>query len=87
MALRNDDWNYAVDARGLVQILTLELNIDEAIEIVDNSTIIERSRYGYEAFVRSDKGNMSTFFRFENETTRSKESAAEFIRKNWEVQA
>lgn len=84
-ALMNKEWKYVVDKKGiLVPCKRRELTLEEAKELISKAVEIERMNYGWNVNVVDNNKNLNIYFRFENVTTRSKESPEDFITKNWE---
>lgn len=81
--LRNENWKYITDKKGLVIARDMRLTLEESLKLVSEAIKIERIKYGYKVFIIDKGENIALFFRFGNETTKTGESVEGFIRRNW----
>lgn len=81
--IRDSKQNIKVDKDGICEGFTIKPTLEEALNIINKSYKIARSRYGFQIYIREDGLNKSIFFRFGNATTKKRDSAATFVRKNY----
>lgn len=76
---RDDKQNIVVDEHGNCRTYNKEITLEDALGIIEKSFKIERKRFGFEVYINDE----SIFFRFGNITAKKKDSAASFVKKNW----
>lgn len=81
---RNEDWSQKVCDEEIVLCKHRSFELDEVLELIAKRVKVERGRYGYDVYTKSEAGNEVTFIRFGNVTTRKNDTVENFVRKNWE---
>lgn len=71
--------DYLIKPDGSLIFTNKEFTLDQALRFVDVAVKIERAPYGFNVFSKTE----SVFFRFGNATTRKRDTAESFLRKNW----
>lgn len=82
--LRTNDFKLLVDEEDNIKYYCKNFTLQATLDLIDIAYKIEKKRYGFEAYIKNNDVNESVFLRLGNITTRERDNAAEFIKKNWD---
>ncbi|HHX62331.1 MAG TPA: hypothetical protein GX707_16710 [Epulopiscium sp.] len=84
---KDDKWQELLTNQGILISGRKQYNKNEILKIIDKANKIVKSRYGYEIYTISGKQKIGIYIRFDNNTVKANDSAASFVKRNWNEEA